>query len=99
MARGPGGALTATDLEPETERLNRMEFELASGLEKVIDGVLRGYRPGARFVYGIHQSLSPGMMRALERRYREAGWGEAVIRAGETGAFTMILSPDTEGVG
>jgi hypothetical protein len=96
MARGPDGSRIPTELAPEPEQLNRLEFDLASGLEKVIDGVLRWYRPGTRFIYGIHQPLSPGMMRALERRYREAGWKKAVIRAGETGASTMVLSPEAE---
>jgi hypothetical protein len=96
MAHGPDDSSLATELGPDTEKLNRMELELASGLEKVIDGVLRGHRRGTPFVYGIHQSLSPAMMRALERRYREAGWKEAVIRPGETGASIMILTPDPE---
>jgi hypothetical protein len=96
MARGPDGFSLPTGLQPETEKLNRMEFGLASGLEQVIDSVLRGHRHGTRFVYGIHQALSPGMMRALERRYRETGWMKAVIRPGETGASMMILSPETE---
>lgn len=94
MARGPDGVSRATDLDPGAEGLNRIEFDLTLGLEKVIDWTLeQRHRAGDPFVYGIHQSLSPRMVEALRRRYAEAGWTEVILREGLTGAFMLVLHP------
>ena len=91
MARGPDGITCAAELDRTAEGLNRMESELAFGLEKIIDRTLEGHRRGEPFVYGIHQALSPRMIDSLTRRYREAGWSELLIREGATGAFMLVL--------
>lgn len=57
------------------------------------------HRWGDSFVYGIHQALSPRMMAALARRYREAGWGDVRIREGATGAFMLVLHSATATTG
>jgi hypothetical protein len=71
--------------------MNRLERELALGLEKVIDGVLKDHRSGEPFVYGIHQSLSPRMVDALVERYRSAGWEEVRLTPGLTGTCMLVL--------
>jgi hypothetical protein len=48
---------------------------------------------GDTFLYGIHQELSPEMTEAIVRRYRDAGWSHAVLRAGTAGAQLLILRP------
>ena len=93
MARGPDGITCAAELDRTAEGLNRMESELAFGLEKIIDRTLEGHRRGEPFVYGIHQALEPRVADCLLRRYREAGWAEAEIIPGATGAATLVLSP------
>ena len=90
MAIGPGGA--AGSPAPCAE-LGADESAFVQGLEGVIDRALRGVRPGERFVYGIHQELEPRIAECLLRRYREAGWAEAEILPGATGAATLILAP------
>ena len=57
MARGPDGTTCAAELDQAAEGLNRMEYELAFGLEKIIDRTLEGHRRGEPFVFGIHQAL------------------------------------------
>ena len=93
MARGPDGALLTEELDRETSGLNRLEFDLAHGLEKVIDDVMKKHRPGDPFVYGIGQSISPRMSEALSARYRAAGWSEARISQHATGACLLVLTP------
>jgi hypothetical protein len=92
MARGPDGTLYD---EPASEPGSDEDGErgLAHGLERIIDRSLQRHRPGERFVYGIHQSLSPRLIATLESRYRAAGWREATVREGATGAFVLILAP------
>jgi hypothetical protein len=90
MARDPDGVLR--DVAPDDEPpLNRLERELARGLEQVLDGALERYRRGDPFVYGIHQALSPAMIAALVSRYRAAGGDEARITPGPTGASVLLL--------
>ena len=93
MARGPDGALLAAALERETAGMNRLEFDLACGLEKVIDDVMKNHRPGDSFVYGIGQAVSPRMSAVLCERYRAAGWSEARIREHPSGACMLVLTP------
>ena len=90
MAIGPGGA--AASPAPCAE-MGDDERAFVQGLEGVIDRALRGLRPGERFVNGIHQALEPRVADCLLRRYREAGWAEAEIIPGATGAATLVLSP------
>ena len=90
MALGPGGLAGST---APCEELDGEERAFLQGLEGVIDRALRGVRPGERFVYGIHQELAPRIAACLLRRYREAGWAEAEMLPGETGAATLVLSP------
>jgi hypothetical protein len=90
MAMGPGG--TAASPAPCAE-LGADERAFVQGLEGVIDRALRGIRPGERFVYGIHQALEPRIADCLLRRYREAGWADAEILPGATGAATLVLAP------
>jgi hypothetical protein len=92
MARGPDGRSHAAELDAAAEGLNRMEYEMAFGLERIIDRTLERHR-GGPFVYGIHQALSPRMIASLARRYREAGWSEASIQEGATGAYLLVLRP------
>jgi hypothetical protein len=92
MARGPDGVTLAAELD-DASGLNPAELTFTLGLEKIIDGALTGYRPGMPFVYGIHQALSPRMIEALRARYREAGWGEVLLREGATGAYMLVLRP------
>jgi hypothetical protein len=91
MARGPDGRSHGAELDAAAEGLNRMEYELASGLEKIIDRTLESYRGSGPFVYGVHQALSPRMIASLTRRYREAGWSEASFLEGATGAHFLVL--------
>ena len=93
MARGPDAVSRTADLDPEAGGLNRMEHELAYGLEKIIDRAMDSHRWGDAFVYGIHQALSPRMMEVIRRRYREAGWSEVSLREGATGAYMLVLHP------
>jgi hypothetical protein len=97
MARGPDGETYAAELDAEAEGFNRMEFELTLGLEKIIDRMMDSHRRGDSFVYGIHQALSPRMIESLARRYHEAGWGDAWIREGATGAYMLVLHPKAAG--
>jgi hypothetical protein len=90
MAIGPAGA---TGSAAACAELDAEEAAFVAGLEGVIDRALRGLRPGERFVYGIHQELAPRIADCLLRRYREAGWGEARILPGATGAATLVLAP------
>ena len=90
MAIGPGGM--AGSPAPCAE-LDAEESAFVRGLEGVIDRALRGLRPGERFVYGIHQGLAPRIADCLLRRYRDAGWAEAEMLPGATGAATLVLSP------
>lgn len=63
-----------------------------TGLEGVIDRALRNHRPGARFVFGIHQALAPAIEECVVQRYRDAGWREVRVVPGATGAATLILA-------
>lgn len=92
MARGPGGAGEAPELD-EGSGLNRAELEFTRGIEKIIDRALAGIPPGQPFIYGIHQGLSPRMMDALRARYRQAGWSEVILKEGLTGAYLLTLQP------
>jgi hypothetical protein len=94
MARGPDGRLVPDEIDREAAGLNPIEFELASGLEKVLDGALAGFRGGGPFAYGIHQALSPRMKDVLARRYREAGWGDVRVTEGATGSCLLVLHRD-----
>ena len=42
MSRGPDGITCAAELDRTAEGLNRMESELAFGLEKILDGRWKG---------------------------------------------------------
>lgn len=90
MAVGPGGAGGAA---APCAGLGAEEVAFVLGLEGVIDRALRGVRPGERFVYGIHQELAAPLARCLEQRYLEAGWAEARVLPGATGAATLVLAP------
>jgi hypothetical protein len=90
MAVGPGGTGAAS---APCEELSAEEAAFVQGLEGVIDRALRGVRPGERFVYGIHQELAAPIARCVERRYLEAGWAEARVLPGATGAATLVLAP------
>ena len=92
MARGPDGT---TQLPPLDERagLNPAELGFTHALERIVDRAMHTLRPGQPFVYGIHQSLSPGMIAVLEQRYREAGWGDVSLEASGTGAYMLVLRP------
>ena len=90
MASGPGGMETAS--APCAE-LTAEEAAFVRGLEGMIDRALRGVRPGERFVYGIHQELTAPIARCVERRYLDAGWAEARVLSGATGASTLVLAP------
>ena len=94
MARGPDGSSHPHEIDRAAERLNSMEYELALGIEKVVDGAIAGYRGGGPFAYGIHQALSPRMRDVLARRYREAGWGDVRVTEGATGACIFVLHRD-----
>jgi hypothetical protein len=94
MARGPDGRVIAEEIDREAAGLNPIEFELASGLEKVLDGALAGFRGTGPFAYGIHQALSPRMKEVLARRYREAGWGDVRVTEGATGSCLLVLHRD-----
>lgn len=63
------------------------------GIEKILDAAMETLPAGDVFLYGINQSLSPGMVEALTRRYLAAGWADAEIVEGETGAFEIYLRP------
>ncbi len=73
--------------------LSAEEAAFAQGLEGIIDRALRGVRPGERFVYGIHQALPERISECVVRRYLAAGWAEAIILPGATGAATLVLAP------
>ena len=90
MAIGPGGAPASP---APCDELSAEERAFVQGLEGVIDRALRGVRAGERFVYGIHQELDPRLADCLLRRYREAGWAEAEVFPGATGAATLVLAP------
>jgi hypothetical protein len=90
MAVGPAGSGSAA--EPCVE-LSAEETAFVLGLEGVIDRALRGVRPGERFVYGIHQELAAPIAGCIVRRYLAAGWAEARILPGATGAATLVLVP------
>lgn len=94
MARGPDGSFLPHDLTAEEAGLNKLEFEMTRGLEQVLDGAVAGYQGSAPFAYGIHQALSPRMRDVLERRYREAGWGDVRLTEGATGACIIVLHRD-----
>ncbi len=89
MARAPDG--TVLPFAP-CEELGQEENGFVSGLEGVIDRALQNHPPGERFVFGIHQALSPSIERCLLARYRTAGWGEARVIPGATGAATLVLA-------
>jgi hypothetical protein len=91
MARGPDGSLLADDAAGAS--LVGDDLAFATGLEKIIDRAMQRLAPGDRFVYGIHQELSPGIMAHLRARYRAAGWSDVVLRTGETGTCMLILHP------
>ena len=93
MAIGPDGRTAAAT--PCAE-LSAEESAFLQGLEGVIDRAMRGLRPGERFVYGIHEALAPRLVDCVLRRYREAGWAEAEMLPGATGAATLVLSPPEE---
>ncbi len=61
---------------------------------RAVDGAVAGYQGSAPFAYGIHQALSPRMRDVLERRYREAGWGDVRLTEGATGACIIVLHRD-----
>jgi hypothetical protein len=90
MAVGPGGRRATP--APCAE-LSADQAAFVQGLEGVIDRALQGLRPGERFVYGIHQELAGPIARCVERRYLEAGWAEARVLPGATGAATLVLAP------
>jgi hypothetical protein len=90
MAIGPGGVAVAS---PDCPGLGVEDLAFVRGLEGVIDRALRGVRPGERFVYGIHQELAPQIAECVVRRYLAAGWSEAVVLPGATGAATLVLAP------
>ena len=90
MAVGPDGA----PLAPlESEEIPPELGAFVAGLEGVIDRALHGYRAGDRFVFGIHQALTPGVESCLIGRYLRAGWREARVIPSATGAATLVLSP------
>lgn len=93
MARGPGGTIHGQELDTAPTSLGEDELRLASGLEKIIDRAMDSHRWGDPFVYGIHQELTPGIAELIARRYRAAGWSEAAVREGETGAYVLVLHP------
>jgi hypothetical protein len=90
MAIGPGGSGGAIG---QCAELSAEDAAFVQGLEGVIDRALRGVRPGERFVYGIHQELAPAIAECVVRRYLAAGWAEATILPGATGAATLVLAP------
>jgi hypothetical protein len=90
MAVGPSGS--SAGAAPCAE-LSAEEAAFVQGLEGVIDRALRGVRPGERFVYGIHQELPAPIAACVVRRYLAAGWAEATILPGATGAATLVLAP------
>ncbi len=92
MARGPDGSIYNLDVSEE-DGINETEKSFLVGLEKIIDGAMETLPRGDAFVYGIHQSISPGMVQVLTRRYLAAGWREADLSEGETGAFDVYLRP------
>lgn len=94
MARGPDGGVVPGEIDRAAEGLNPVEFELTSGLEKVLDDAIAGYRGAGPFAYGIHQALSPRMKEVLARRYREAGWGDVRVTDGATGSCLLVLHRD-----
>jgi hypothetical protein len=92
MARRPDGTLEDVDAgEPSAADAEELVF--ARALERIIDGALARHPPGGRFVYGIHQAITPATIDLLTRRYRDAGWSRAEIREGATGAFLLVLHP------
>jgi len=73
--------------EPSAE-----EAALADGLAAVIDRMLERHPAGDTFLYGIHQTISPGMLTYLRRHFRRAGWAQVTVREGATGAHLLVLS-------
>lgn len=90
MARGPDGTLHDP---PAPAKPGDDDLAFATGLEKIIDRAMARLAPGERFVYGIHQALPAGVADHLVRRYRAAGWSEVRLKAGETGAYLLVLEP------
>lgn len=89
MAIGPGG--TAPTPLPPSDDEEAAGF--LRGLEGIIDRALRNHPPGDTFVYGIHQDIAAEQLEPLLERYRAAGWGEAKLRPGLTGAVLLVLVP------
>lgn len=92
MPRSPNGS-RPTNASAVKTTLAAGDFAFLLGLEAAIDGALDGHRPGESFVYGIHQEMPAGVAEALEARYRAAGWSEARVKPGETGAHVVVLVP------
>jgi hypothetical protein len=92
MPRSPNGS-RSTDVTAVTTTLAASDFAFLLGVEAAIDRALDGHRPGESFVYGIHQEMPAGVAEALEARYRAAGWAEARVKRGETGAHLVVLVP------
>jgi hypothetical protein len=91
MARGPDGTLR----EPAAAEpaLDGDEAAFAAALERIVDRALERHPAGSRFVYGIHQELTPATGRLLAERYRSAGWRDVTLRPGATGAYLLVLTP------
>lgn len=93
MALGPDGTRLEAPGPEEIGSLTDEQLGFARGLEGIIDRALQRHRPGESFVYGIHQELDPPVADLLVRRYTAAGWSEARLKPGLTGAPTLVLVP------
>lgn len=85
--------MTRSQEEPEP---TSEDAALADGLAAVIDQMLERHPPGETFLYGIHQSISPGMLTHLRRHFQKAGWEYVNVRKGATGAHLLVLSGSGE---
>lgn len=92
MARGPSGS-RSTDVSGVVTTLSASDFAFLSGIEAAIDRALENHRAGETFVYGVHQEMPAGVPEALAARYRAAGWSNATVKKGETGAHNIVLNP------
>lgn len=93
MAITPTGETSAAPPAGTEIPLSRADAAFMEGLEKIIDRALKRHTAGERFVYGVHQGLSPAMASELRRRYVSAGWRDVVVKESGTGAHLLVLTP------
>lgn len=97
MAIGPDGVRLGPPSTAELEALGEERVGFVRGLEGVVDRALERHPAGESFVYGIYQEMDPVTMDFLVRRYTAAGWGDAKLKPGLTGAFLLVLVPPEGG--